>query len=169
MDSPAERTRRLLAVSGVLSVLQSVSDSVLGLFYEETDVARFVTDTESVGGGYTIPDPGTGLSDHSFFFDAPGVLDGSVAAVFFETAPAAGTALFTARLSGTPVHLIETTFENADVHSWHELSEPGILRSQGNELIFGVTEGKVTVSNVFVLYTSTQLTVKKPRQIVAAK
>ena len=155
-------------MSAAMSILQSISEDILGIFYEETQVARFVTDNKSIGAGYAIPDPTTHLSDHSFFFDAPGVLEGSVAAVFFQTTPSSGTDLFSARLATTGIHLIETTFENADVQTWQFLSGPGDVIASNNELIFGVgAGGSVTVRNVLVLYTSTQLTVKRLRGLTA--
>ncbi len=151
-----------------MSLLQSLTNNVLALFYEEPDVARCLTFHESAGGGFTIPDPGSGVSDRHIQFDAPGVLKGSLPAVFFQTTVDSDMASFSVRLNA-PEHLIIGTFENADPHSWHKLARADTLRAIGNELVFAVSEGTVTFTDVFIVYTSNQLTVRKRRTVVATQ
>jgi hypothetical protein len=149
-----------------MSVLQSISDNVLGLFYEEVQVLRCLTFPESRG--VTVPDPTSGSSDRHIRFDAPGVLDRSVAVVCFQSTSDAPGASFSVRLNSTP-HLIEGSIESRDPHSWQKLAVSGALMREHNELVFAVNEGSVTFSDVFILYTSNQLTVKKRRTIVATQ
>jgi hypothetical protein len=150
-----------------MSILQSVTSNVLGLFYEEAQVARCLTFAESLH-GLTVPDS-AGSSDHHLQFDAPGVLEGSLPVVLFQTVADADKASFSVRLNGAP-HLVEATFEDdRDPHSWHKLAPADSLMAEHNELVFAVTEGKVTFSDVVVLYTSNQLTVKKQRAVVATQ
>lgn len=151
-----------------MSLLQSLTNNVLGLFYEEPDVARCLAFHESVGGGFTVPDPASGVSDRHIQFDAPGVLEGSVAAVFFQTMVESDEASFSVRLNA-PDHLVITTLAKGDPHSWHKLAHPNTLRAIGNELVFAVSEGKVAFSDVLIVYTSTQLTVRKRRTVVATQ
>jgi hypothetical protein len=146
------------------SVVRSLTENVLSLFYEEADVARWIT----FAGTFTVPDPTSGLSDRHFRFDAPGVLPESLPAVFFQTASSTPEPSFSVRLNSTP-HLVATTLASGDPHSWHKLGTAGSLMPQGNELVFAVEQGTVTFSDVFVLYTSNQLTVRKRRQIVATQ
>lgn len=152
-----------------MSVLQSLSSTVLGLFYEEVDVARCLTFSESIGAGFTIPDTTTQINDRHIQFDAPGVLDGSVPVVFFQTVADASPASFSVRLNTTP-HLAIATIENDNSpDSWHKLARPGALRPDHNELVLAVNEGSVTFSDVCIVYTSSQLTVRKRRTIVATQ
>jgi hypothetical protein len=151
-----------------MSILQSVTSNVLGLFYEEAQVARCLTFAESVG-GFIIPGPAPGSSDRHLQFEAPGVLEGSLPVVCFQTVSDADKASFSVRLNSGP-HLVEATFENdRDPHSWMKLAQAGALMPEHNELVFAVNEGKVTFTDVFILYTSSQLTVKKRRTIVATQ
>ena len=150
-----------------MSILQSVTSNVLGLFYEEAQVARLLTFAESVG-GFVVPDA-AGISDRHIQFDAPGVLDGSLPVVFFQTTADADKASFSVRLNSGP-HLVEATIENdRSPHSWNKLARAGSLMPEHNELVFGVNEGAVTFSDVFIVYTSSQLTVKKQRTVVATQ
>jgi hypothetical protein len=151
-----------------VSLLQSLTNNVLALFYEEPDVTRCLSFPESVAGGFRVPDPASGVSDRHMQFDAPGILEGSLAAVFFQTTVNTDTASFSVRLN-TPEHLVIGTFENRDPHSWHKLARAGTLRATGNELVFGVSEGDVSFSDVFIVYTSNQLTVRKRRTVVATQ
>jgi hypothetical protein len=138
---------------------------VLGLFSEEVDVARILTFAESTV-GFTVPDASQS-SDRHIQFDAPGAADGSVPVVFFQTIQSAG-ASFSVRLN-VGAHLLEATLENTDPHTWVKLGRPGSLMPQHNELVFGVNEGVVTFTDVFILYTANQVTEKKRRVVVATQ
>jgi hypothetical protein len=151
-----------------VSLLQSLTNNVLALFYEEPDVTRTLFFPESVAGGFTVPDPASKIGDRHIQFEAPGLLEGSLAAVFFQTTVRTETASFSVRLN-TGEHLVLGTFASGDPHSWHKLARAGTLRSVANELVFAVSEGEVSFSDVFIVYTSNQLTVRKRRNIVATQ
>jgi hypothetical protein len=151
---------------GLMSIVQSLTSNVLGLFYEEAQVARLLTFAESVG-GFVVPDAGA-VSDRHLQFDAPGVLDGSLPVVFFQATADGGRASFSVRLNSGP-HLAEATIENDGTHPWNKLARAGSLMPEHNELVFAVSEGSVTFSDVFILYTSNQLTVQKQRTVVATQ
>ncbi len=134
------------------------------LFFEEPEVARYVTLAGSAG-GFTIPDPSAELpiSDRHFQdIDAPGLINGSQPVIFFRTTHT-GTPSFSVRLNSTP--LTQFTFTNAapGPHAWHEIIPAGALRSEDNELTFAVSgEGNVRFGDVVILYKSNKLTVKRP-------
>lgn len=146
-----------------MSVLGNIANNVLTLFYEEPDVARCIT----FAGSFTIPDEIVG-SDRHIRFDAPGVLPDSLPTVFFQTSSDTPEASFSVRLNNTP-HLVVGPLPSGDPRSWHKLGQAGSLMPQGNELTFAVSQGSVTFSDVLVLYTSNQLTVRKRRVIVATQ
>ena len=58
-------------------------------------------------------------------------------------------------------------------HAWHRVISVGTLKPQNNELIFAVAgsehpaDNTVRFFDVVIFYTSTQLTVRKRRDIVA--
>ena len=146
-----------------MSILQSVIngiDVVGGLFFEEPAVARFVTILESAG-GFTIPDPTFPVSDrHIQGIHAPGLIPGSHSVIFFRTRNT-GTPRFSVRLNSTP--LTQHAFTGAGPNSWHEIVPPGALKPQDNELTLSVQgEGAVNFSDIVILYTSNQLTVRRP-------
>jgi hypothetical protein len=67
------------------------------------------------------------------------------------------------RLNATP--LTQYTFVAADPpeRSWHEIIPAGALKLQDNELTFSVSgQGTVIFGDVVILYTSNELTVRKP-------
>ena len=65
------------------------------------------------------------------------------------------------RLNSAP--LTQHTFTDDGLHSWHEIIPAGALKAEGNQLVFAVTgEGIVRFSDVVILYTSSELTVKTP-------
>lgn len=150
-----------------MSILQSVTSNVLGLFYEEVQVARVLTFAESVG-GFVVPDA-AGVSDRHIQFDAPSVLEGSLPVVFFQATAGSDKASFSIRLNAGP-HLVEATIENdRSPQSFNKLARADSLLPDHNELVFAVSEGSVTFSDVFILYTSNQLTVRKQRTVVATQ
>jgi hypothetical protein len=134
----------------------------LPTFFEEPEVARYVTLGESAG-GFTIPDPAASLplSDRHFRdIDAPGLIPRSLPVIFFRTAHT-GSPQFGVRLNTTP--LTQQTVSQAGPHAWHEIVPAGALKPEDNELTFSVQgEGNVTFSDVVILYQSNQLTVRRP-------
>lgn len=149
-----------------MSILQSVSNNVLGLFNEEPEVARCLVFGETAL-GFAVPDPASGSSDRHLQFDAPGVADGCVPIVLFQSTPD-GEASFSVRLNSTP-HLVQLSVDGGGPHSWHKLAPAGSLRPTQNELVFAVSDGRVTFSDVAILYTSNQLTIRKRRPVVATE
>lgn len=149
-----------------MSILQSVGSNVLGLFNEEAQLARLLTFAESVG-GFVVPDA-AGIGDRHIQFDAPGVLEGSLPVVFFQAAADGDRASFSVRLNSGP-HLVEATIENREPRSWNKLARGGSLLPEHNDLVFAVSGGSVTFSDVFIVYTSNQLTVRKQRTVVATQ
>ena len=131
-----------------------------GLFFEVPEVARFVTVAESAG-GFTVPDPGSGISDrHIQPIHAPGLIVGSLSVIFFRTKHK-GKPRFSVRLNSTP--LTQHTFAEDGPNSWHEIIPSQALKPQDNELTFAVSgDGAVTFSDVVILYTANELAVKKP-------
>lgn len=131
-----------------------------GLFVEVPEVARFVAVAESAG-GFTVPDPVSGISDrHVQNVHAPGLVDDSFPVIFFRTKHR-GKPRFTVRLNSTP--LTQQTLGDEGPNSWHEIIPPHALRPQDNELTFAASgEGAVTFSDVVILYKANELTVKKP-------
>ena len=60
-------------------------------------------------------------------------------------------------------NLTRHTFTDANPRSWHELIPSGALQAEGNELTFAVNgDGSVQFTDVVILYTSNQLTIKTP-------
>ncbi len=145
----------------VLRSLRVVIDRVQ-LFFEEPEVARYVTLAASAG-GFTIPDPAAELplSDRHFpGIDAPGLINGSLPVIFFRTAHT-GSPSFSVRLNST--RLTQHTFTDSGPHSWHEIIPAGALRPEDNELTFAVSgDGNVRFGDVVILYKSNKLTVRKP-------
>lgn len=146
-----------------MSILRSVFngiDVLGGLFFEEPEVARFLTIPESAG-GFTIPDPTFPINDrHIPGIHAPGLIPGSRSVIFFRTRNT-GTPAFAVRLNSTP--LTQHSFNDAGPKSWHEIVPPGALKPQDNELtLFVQGEGAVNFSDIVILYTSNQLTVRRP-------
>lgn len=141
-------------------------DDVFGFFFEEPEVARFVTVAESAS-GFKIPDPAALSSDrHIQGIHAPGLINGSLPVIFFRTthtrspSPSLSPS-FSVRLNLT--HVTQQTLSDAGPHSWHEIVPAGTLKPENNELTFAVTgDGSVTFSDVVILYKSNKLTVKRP-------
>jgi hypothetical protein len=131
-------------------------------FFEESEVARYVTLVGSAG-GFTIPDPAAELpiSDRHFQdIDAPGLITGSLPVIFFRTTHT-GNPRFGVRLNATP--LTQQTLSEAGPHAWHEIIPTGALKREDNELTFAVDgDGSVRFSDVVILYKSNQLTVRRP-------
>ena len=131
------------------------------VFFEEPEVARFIPLVGSAG-GFKVPDA-SGQSDrHIQQIHAPGVLSGSASVIFFRTRHTQGPRI-SVRLNATP--LTRYTFVGADPpeRSWHEIIPAGALKLQDNELTFSVSgQGAVIFGDVVILYTSNELTVRKP-------
>jgi hypothetical protein len=130
-------------------------------FNEETRVARFIVLAESAG-GFSVPHSG-GINDRHFLdINAPGVVPQSFSVIFLQTVHS-GRPSFSVRLNTAP--LTHHTFTDDGPHSFHEIVPAGALKAEGNELVFAVTvtgEGSVRFSDVVILYTSSELTVKTP-------
>jgi hypothetical protein len=146
----------------VLRSIRSRVGSLFGrapLFNEETRVARYLVLPESAG-GFSVPHSG-GISDRHFRdIKAPGVIPQISPVIFFRTMNT-GTPSFSVRLNESP--LIRQSFTSAEPSSWHEIIPAGSLRAEGNELTFAVNgQGSVTFSEVVILYTSSETTVKTP-------
>ena len=135
-------------------------ETVGGMFFEETEVARYLTVSGSAD-GFTIPDPTTQLNDrHIQAIHAPGLVNGSLPVIFYRTRHT-GTPKFSVRLNATP--LIAQTLAEGAPQSWHQIIRAHVLKPQDNELTFAVSgEGVVTFSDVVILYTSNKLTVRRP-------
>jgi hypothetical protein len=144
--------------------LRSLTQNVFPLFFEETRVSRYVVLPDSVG-GVTAPGEAPGVigSQWAPRFDAPGIVMGVHAVIFFGAKPETEAARFSVRLTRSPEHLMMHTFTDSSPHSWHQIIRPNILTALDNELIFDVSDaGKVTFSDVVILYTSDKLTITKP-------
>lgn len=134
--------------------------TVADFFFDEPEVARYVTVAETLG-GITIPDPESGINDRHFtHLGAPGLLNGSIPIFFFRTKHT-GRPRYSIRLNSTT--LIIHTFADDSPQSWHIFIPPGALRTQFNELVLNVSgDGNVIFSDVAILYRSNELTVRRP-------
>ncbi len=149
-----------------MSIIRSVVNRigiVADFFFDEPEVARYVTIAETLG-GVLIPDPANDfpLSDRHFRdIHAPGLINGSIPIILFRTRHT-GEPTYSIRLNAT--HLIVHDCANEERHhSWHIFIPPGVLKTQFNELVLNVSgEGDVTFSDVAILYKSNQLTVRRP-------
>lgn len=132
-----------------------------GLFFEEPEVARYIA-VAGTAGGFQLPDP-SGISDrHIQQIQAPGVVSGLASVIFYRTRHNERPR-FSVRLNATS--LTQYTFVAADPpeRSWHEIIPAGALKAQDNELIFNVSGGgRVIFGDVVIMYTSNELTVRKP-------
>ncbi len=151
-----------------MSLLQSIASRVLGglgqvfpLFFDQVQVARYVPIVESAG-GFSVPDPAAPLpvSDrHITGIAAPGVLGDVHPVIFFRTAYT-GTPSFSVRLNAA--RLTQHNVTATSPRSWHEIVPPGTLKAEDNELVFAVSgDGSVRFEDVVILYTATELTVRK--------
>jgi len=129
-----------------------------GLFAEVPEIARFVAVAESAG-GFTVPDQGLSAR-HIQHIHAPGLIVDSFSVIFFRTKHR-GKPKFSVRLNSTP--LTQQTLAEDGPNSWHEIIPLRALKPQDNELTFAASgDGAVTFSDVVILYTANELTVKKP-------
>ena len=132
------------------------------MFFEEPEVARYIA-IPGTGGGFQLPDPGSGQSDrHIQQIHAPGLLSGSAPVIFFRTRHTERPRM-SVRLNSTP--LTQYTFVGTDPpeRSWHEIIPAGALKEQDNELTFSASgQGTVIFGDVVIMYTSNELTVRKP-------
>jgi hypothetical protein len=107
--------------------------------------------------------PGVVGSQWAPRFDAPGIVTGVHAVIFFEAKPESEGARFSVRLTRSSEHLMLHTFTDCVAHAWHQIIRPSVLTPLDNELIFNVSDGGgVTFSDVVVMYTSDKLTITKP-------
>jgi hypothetical protein len=145
-----------------MSIIQAQTGPLGQLFFEEPEVARYIA-LVGTAGGFQLPDPASGLSDrHIQQIHAPGLLNGSAPVIFYRTRHTERPR-FSVRLNAT--HLTQYTFVAADPpeRSWHEIIPAGALKPRDNELTFNVSgQGTVIFGDVVILYTSNELTVRKP-------
>lgn len=131
-------------------------------FFEEPEVARYVTVVGSAG-GFTIPDPDADLpiSDrHIQGIHAPGLVNGSPPVIFFRTSHT-GNPAFSVFLNST--RLIQHVFSDVGPFTWHEIIPSGALKSEANDLTLAVSgDGSVRFSDIVILYTSNKLTARRP-------
>ncbi|MBA2557141.1 MAG: hypothetical protein H0V12_07360 [Chloroflexi bacterium] len=147
-----------------MSLLRSLRANVSPLFFEETRVSRYVVLGDSAV-GITAPGqaPGVVGSQWAPRFDAPGIVPGAHAVIYFGAKPETEAATFSVRLTRSPEHLMIHKFTDGSPHSWHQIIRPHVLTEVDNELIFNVSsDGRVTFSDVVILYTSDRLTISKP-------
>lgn len=145
-----------------MPIVQLTLGPVGDFFIEETEVTRHVALADTAG-GFTLPGPSSQGSDRHFQqIHAPGLRAGSRPVILFRTRHAK-TPRFSLRLNSTT--LMQHAFAENDTrhHSWHEIAPAGALKPQDNELVFSVTgDGSVTFGDVVILYTSNELTVRRP-------
>ncbi|GGK16657.1 hypothetical protein [Luteimonas terricola] len=129
--------------------------------YEEPSVARFLVVPGS-DSGFLIPDGQHIANDrHIQDLDAPGLVPGLPAVLYFRTQYTAG-ARFSVRINASSEFHFRA--DKAGAQSWHELISPGVLREQGNEMVLFVASdagGQVIFSEIAILYTSNKLTVTR--------
>jgi hypothetical protein len=84
------------------------------------------------------------------------------AVLLFSATPVSTEPRFSVRLTRSSEHLMIHTFTDASTHSWHQIVRPNVIQPADNELIFNVSgDGIVRFSDVVVVYTSDQLTIRK--------
>ena len=134
----------------------------LGGFVEVPEVARYLT-LPGVPQGFTIPAGEAGLSDRHFQdLDAPGLIDGAQSVLFLRTSNG-GTSRFSVRVNSASLIQHKLTGDEPSPLSWHVLIPAGALKTENNELVFGVPAGgRVHFSDVVIMYRSNKLTVKRP-------
>ena len=143
-----------------MSIIHARTGPLGALFFDEPQVARLIP-LIGTAGGFPLPDA-SGQSDrHIAQIHAPGVLSGSAAVIFFRTRHTKLPRI-SVRLNSTS--LTKYTFVAADPpeRSWHEIIPADVLKLQDNELTFNVSDGAVIFGDVVIMYTSNELTVRKP-------
>jgi hypothetical protein len=157
-----QRGTWLAGLAGVFAVGMAVGRSrlwlppIVGLFFDEPDVARLLPVPQSVP-GFTVPDTNGANDFHIQDVQAPGLVEGSVAVIFYR-ATVTGSGSFHVRVNSPQP--LEHTFSASGSSSWQEVIPAGVLKAANNELVFAVTGGRVAFSNVTILYKSNQLTIK---------
>ena len=147
-----------------MSIIVARTGSLGEVLFEEPEVARYIALTETAGGfrlSFGKSDPEQ-TDRHIQQIHAPGLLSGSAPVIFFRTRHT-NRPRFSVRLNATL--LTKYTFVKMDPpeRSWHEIIPAGALKTQDNELVFGVSgKGTVIFGDVVILYTSNELTVRKP-------
>jgi len=143
-----------------VGVIDSLRQNIFPLFYEVTRVARYVTLADSVS-GVTAPSEAPFVigSQWAPRFDAPGIVPGAHAVIFFGTEARSEGARFSVRFTRAGSHLMNYTLTDTEPHSWHQIIPPNVLTSSDNELIFNAYDGAtITFSDVVIMYTSEKLT-----------
>ncbi|MDQ3822160.1 MAG: hypothetical protein M3321_02835 [Actinomycetota bacterium] len=150
----------------ILRRLGILRDRLVAVF-EEPSVARFVTPVGS--SSFTLSDADPLASDrHVRDIEAPGLIGGSLAVLFFRTAHT-GTPQYSVRLNATNLTRHALSAAQAGAHAWHELIPAGALRPVANELTFAISEGgTVEFSDIVILYRSNKLTVSREPEVVSA-
>ncbi|MFL6577287.1 MAG: hypothetical protein ACJ8MR_11770 [Povalibacter sp.] len=145
-----------------MSIIQARTGPSGLMFFEEPEVARYIA-IPGTAGGFQLPDPASGLSDrHIQQIHAPGLLSGLAPVIFFRTRHTERARL-SVRLNATPLTVYTFLSGDPPERSWHEIIPAGALKLQDNELIFSVSgEGTVIFGDVIIMYTSNELTVRKP-------
>jgi hypothetical protein len=157
-EEKARRNMRILR--SLRDALPGGLGQVIPLFYEEVAVVRYIALDESIA-GFPVPQPGSITNDRHFFnLAAPGVNDRTPTIVSFRTSHT-GSPRFQALLNNSP--LFHHTFRDEGPHSWQRLLAAGTLKPEGNSLDFVVFDGTVTFSDVIIVYTAKELTVKLRR------
>lgn len=144
-----------------MSIIHARTGPLGELFFEEPEVARFIP-VAGTAGGFQLPDASGQNDRHIQEIHAPGYLGGSLPVIFFRTRHTKLPRI-SIRLNSTP--LTQYNFVEADPpeRSWHEIIPAVALKLHGNELIFSVSgQGTVMFGDVVILYTSNELTVRKP-------
>ena len=158
-----------------MSIIVARTGSLGEVLFEEPEVARYIALTETAGGfrlSFGKSDPEQ-TDRHIQQIHAPGLLNGSAPVIFYRTRhrepgkeePNTEPELPTFSVRLTATLLTKYTFVKMDPpeRSWHEIIPAGALKTQDNELVFGVSgKGTVIFGDVVILYTSNELTVRKP-------
>lgn len=144
-----------------MSTIHATTGPQGGLFFDEPEVARYIA-LPRTADGFQLPDA-SGINDRHFQeIHAPGLLSGSVPVIFFRTRHT-GKPHISVRLNSTPLTQYTFVGDDPPERSWHEIIPAGALKPRDNELTFNISgSGTVIFGDVVILYTSNELTVKKP-------
>ena len=131
----------------ILDTLVNGLENFGGLFFEETEVARYLTVPGS-DPGFTIPNPTSPESDvHIQQIHAPGLVTGGPPPVLFFRTTHGGSPRLSIRLNVATV--FNLVLPAGGTHSWHEILPDGALRPQANELVLSVAgEGEREAADV---------------------
>ena len=144
-----------------MSIVHAQTGPLGELFFEEPEVARFIPlpGRPVVSSSRTRRDKPTGTFSR-FRHPASSAVRRPV--IFFRTRHTKLPRI-SVRLNSTPLTQFTFTVADPPERSWHEIIPAGALKLQGNELVFSVSgQGTVIFGDVVILYTSNELTVRKP-------